>query len=142
MNEIHIAPADLQKALNDIAKYGKNVQEGAKKEVLRTAYSITNKAKGNCPVRTGGLRSSLSVKSDVNELQAKSGTNMHYAPYVEFGTGTLVDVPEGLKEYAMQFKGKGIRKVNLRARPFLFPAAESERPKFVERMQKILNGPK
>lgn len=140
MNEVYITPQDLQKALKDIDKYGVKTQALLKEEVLRAAYAITNKAKSDCPVRTGNLRATMSVKSDkIAQLQARSGTNTHYAPYVEFGTGTLVKVPEGLEDYVMQFKGRGVRKVNLPARPFLFPAAESERQNYVNRIIKILS---
>jgi hypothetical protein len=52
----------------------------------------------------------------------------NYAPYVEFGTGGSVDLTDmtelGIPEsYAAQFKGKGIRDVNLPARPFFFSSA-------------------
>ena len=55
----------------------------------------------------------------------------HYAAYVEFGTGGLVDIPKGLESYAIQFKGLGIRQVNLPARPYFFPALFSEEKKFM-----------
>lgn len=47
---------------------------------------------------------------------------------MEFGTGAKVDLKHlqelGIPDsYAAQFKGKGIREVNLRPQPFLFPAA-------------------
>ena len=49
-------------------------------------------------------------------------------PYVEFGTGGSVDLTDMLElgipaSYAAQFKGKGIKNVNLPARPFFFNAA-------------------
>ena len=52
----------------------------------------------------------------------------NYAPYVEFGTGSKVDLTDMLalgipSSYAAQFKGKGIKKINLPARPFLFNSA-------------------
>lgn len=59
--------------------------------------------------------------------------------YVEFGTGSEVDVPEGLEDYAMQFKGDGVRQVNLPAQPYLFPAWESYRPKYIEEIKEILS---
>ena len=138
MIEVRIENADLQKALNDLKKYDKEVQQGVKKEILRTAYAVTDKAKGKVPVAKGRLRSSLSVKNDLSEFQAQSGTNVHYAPYVEFGTGSRVQIPPGKEDYAAQFKGRGIRKVNRQAKPFLFPAAESERRNYENNMEKLL----
>ncbi len=64
------------------------------------------------------------------------GSNKEYAPYVEFGTGALVDVPEGLESYAIQFKGAGIKQVNLPARPALYPTARVEFVKLVEKLKK------
>lgn len=41
-------------------------------------------AKEDCPVDTGRLRASISHKSETNELAAYIGTNVEYAPYVEY----------------------------------------------------------
>jgi hypothetical protein len=61
-----------------------------------------------------------------------------YAPYVEFGTGTMVSVPPELKKIAEQFRGKGIRKVNLPARPFLYPAFVEGRLKYLKDLKNLL----
>lgn len=77
---------------------------------------------------SGFLRRSVGYKIDgaMSALiwagGAGSGINVKYAPYVEFGTGTRVSVPEDVKEYAIQFKKAGLRKVNNRAQPYFFPA--------------------
>jgi hypothetical protein len=68
------------------------------------------------------LRQNIRVGT-VTELEAEGRSDAEYSAYVEFGTGGLVDVPTGLEGYAMQFKGKGIRQINLAPRPFFFPAA-------------------
>lgn len=62
-----------------------------------------------------------------------------YSPYVEFGTGTLVSVPKDLVDYAIQFKGRGIRQVNLPARPFFFPSFEGAKQPLIDRIEKIIN---
>lgn len=41
-------------------------------------------AKQECPVDTGNLRNSISHKQDFGEKFAIVGTNVEYAPYVEF----------------------------------------------------------
>lgn len=48
--------------------------------------------------------------------------NADYAPILEFGTGGLVDVPAGWESVAIAFKGKGVKKINLPARPHIIPA--------------------
>lgn len=87
--------------------------------------------------RNFGILANSQYKS-VNGLNAEVGFTANYAAYVEFGTGGMVDVPSGLEEYAIQFKGAGIKQVNLPARPFLFNSAFEE---FTD-MTNRLNGTK
>jgi phage gpG-like protein len=59
---------------------------------------------------------------------------------VEFGTGRLVDLQHLTKlgfpaSYAMQFKGKGIKKVNLPARPFFFTNLRKELGDLTNRLE-------
>jgi hypothetical protein len=68
-------------------------------------------------------------------------SRMPYSPYVEFGTGTLVDVPVGLEAYALQFKGAGVKQVNLPARPYFFAPYLREKPLLLERLKKLANRP-
>ena len=62
---------------------------------------------------------------------------------MEFGTGRLVDLEDltdlGLPaSYAMQFKGKGIKEVNLPARPFFFSSVRIELKKLLDRLDKTI----
>jgi hypothetical protein len=88
-------------------------------------FAPVGKKKG---IGSGFLRRSVGYKIDgaMSALiwagGAGSGINVKYAPYVEFGTGTRVSVPGDVKEYAIQYKGAGLRKVNNRAQPYFFPA--------------------
>ena len=47
-----------------------------------------------------------------------------------------------LYDIAEQFRGRGLRKVNLPARPFLWPAFVEERPKHIARLEAILGKPR
>jgi HK97 gp10 family phage protein len=112
-----------------------------KNEFNNAAINIQNAAKRAVVVDDGFLRNSIEFKEmGTNEkfvytIRAKA----KYAPYVEFGTGGLVSIPAGYEQLAAQFRGRGIRKINLRARPFLIPAFEQEKPKLIERLKKLLN---
>lgn len=77
-----------------------------------SAMRVEAAAKQRCPVDTGRLRSSIQVAS--GQGWRTISTNVEYAPYVEFGT-----------------RRRG-------AKPFLFPAAEAERPKFQAAIQAAL----
>ena len=149
----HIASEDLQKTLNDLRKYGENVQKGVKKEMLRTGYSVVNKAKRNLTdnksVKTGRLRGSLKVLGNVERFQIKAGTGTNYAAYVEFGTpphiirvkhkrvlARYTGTSKGKEGY--EIFGKEVHHPGSKAKPFLFPAAESERKNYESNILRIL----
>ncbi len=47
-------------------------------------------------------------------------------------------IPAGLEEVAAQFKGAGIRRVNMHAQPFFFWPAFQEWAKMIERIKKMI----
>ena len=107
-------------------------------EVNASALAIQTKARRSVPVDNGILRNSIQLK-EVNgndKVMYTIGSALRYAPYVEFGTGGLVSVPAGYEDFAMQFKGKKGVKINLRPRPYLIPAFESEIPILRKNIQK------
>lgn len=59
------------------------------KDVLRRSIRVESAAKRLAPVDTGRLRSSITheLATDTQGLHGRIGTNVEYAPYVEFGTG-------------------------------------------------------
>src|SRR6478736_3371906 len=104
-----------------------------------TIQNIETEATSMAPVDLGILKSS--INGEVDGLNAIIGTPMKYSPFVEFGTGGLVDVPEGLEDYAMKFKGAGIKQVNLFPRPFLIPAFKKHTTIMLAQLAKLdLNG--
>lgn len=97
-----------------------------------TAQRIRTLAMRAAPVNFNFLRNSIKVFVTPDRMGAEvtaggqsAGAYVRYAPYVEFGTGDFVSVPSNLTDYALQFKGRGLRKVNNRARPYFFPAVET-----------------
>lgn len=123
------------KALDTASKEATNFLE---EEIHKTGEDILIKAQNRVPVDTGFLKNSgYEIKE---QLSSEVGFRVHYSPYVEFGTGGLVDVPSGLENYAIQFKGAGIKQVNLPPRPFLFNSAFEEQQKLIERLKQAFNG--
>lgn len=61
------------------------------KELARRAIRVESAAKRLAPVDTGRLRSSITwrLERDSAGLMAVVGTNVHYAPYQEFGTSRM-----------------------------------------------------
>ena len=65
--------------------------------------------------------------------------NAHYAPYQEFGTGKYASsgILPGYEGYARQFKGHGIRQVNIRPHMFFFPHYERSKKEFIKGLNKM-----
>jgi phage gpG-like protein len=113
------------------------MQKEIEMEIKASAQMIERNAVRDVPGDQGFLRNGITHFKSGN-LQFDIVSNAEYSAYVEFGTGALVDVPEGLESYAIQFKGKGIKQVNLPARPFLFSNYHLEKPKLIQRIKNIL----
>jgi hypothetical protein len=127
----------LKDLLSGLNTFEDNVVKGLDLELDASSKTIERGAKRAVPKNTGSLANAISSERK-KELDYEIVAQKHYAPYVEFGTGSLVDVPVGLEDYAIQFKGAGIREVNLPAHPFLFPPYEEERKKLIDRIKKTL----
>lgn len=85
------------------------------REVKIAAVNIQNGARSRVPVDTGRLRNSITHEILADGLNASVGSNVEYAPFVEFGTRRM------------------------RAKPYLFPAFEEERPRYMERLKRALS---
>lgn len=110
-------------------------------EIDRTITDIEAEASARVPVDTGFLRSK--INGEVKGLEGVVRVNATYAPFVEFGTGGLADVPEGLEDYADDFRSKTpVRQINLTPRPYLYPAFFSNTQKMFERLEEKINGSK
>lgn len=98
-----------------------NSTEALKKGIGRACARIQADAKQNCPVDTGRLRASIvtEVHTEGNTVVGTVGTNVEYAPWVEFGTGQAGDQSV---EHRQDWKGRP-------AKPFLYPAFRANRDK-------------
>jgi HK97 gp10 family phage protein len=128
----------LRELEKKLSKLSKDTEETVANEINNSALNIQRNAKRNVVVDNGFLRGSIRLEP-ISKLTYTVEAKAKYAAYVEFGTGGLVTIPIGYESYAALFKGKGIRKINLRARPFLIPAFESEIPQLMKRLNKLLN---
>lgn len=88
--------------------------------------------------KSGFLMGSISADNSV-PMQSSVVANKKYAAYVEWGTITRVSVPPELADYAIQFKGRGIKKTGgMYPRPFFFPQVPIVKAELVERINNIL----
>lgn len=123
---IKIDQSDLSKLKKKLDNLRAFESQKLSNELGKTALDISRMAKQTAPVDSGSLKQSIKAERKGKTVEVIAGA--HYAPYVEFGTGGSVDLDDMLQlgipaSYAAQFKGKGIRDVNLPARPFFFSSA-------------------
>lgn len=82
--------------------------------ITKGCLAIEADAKRQCPVDTGNLRRSITTK--VKGTSGEVGTNVEYAPYVEYGTRHQV------------------------AQPFLIPALQSNISSIKQNIEKTIGG--
>ena len=114
-----------------------------KTKIQKVVYSAVMKehllSVRQAPVNYGRLRASLNMMFSRN-LDKPGGmvyANARYAPYQEFGTGKRVRVYPGYSRYAMQFKGRGIREVNIRPHPFFINSFELSKRWMLKELNKL-----
>ncbi len=105
---------------------------------IAVAHEIEADAKRLAPVKDGFLRNQIFTQ-EVDPLFYEIVAGAYYSAYMEFGTGGLVEVPEEMKEIAIQFKGKGVKQVNITPRPFLYPAFVKGRTQYIDDLQDVLD---
>lgn len=124
--------------------YAANTPKKTKSAIQKAGFRLQTAAKRDATVgkkHGGNLRLSIVIDPIEDDgFTAKvsaGGAIAPYAPYIEFGTGGMVEIPEGWAEIAAQFKGAGIRQVNLPARPYLSNNHEIEAKKLIEELKRI-----
>ncbi len=125
----------------NLRKYGKEAEKDIEGVTELVARNIEKNAKSGVVANFGKLGQSIQAvkESPLNWKVEAGGIVAPYAPFVEFGTGGLVQVPNELKEIAIKFKGKGIKQINLPARPFLYPALLRGRTEYLDKLKKVLD---
>jgi hypothetical protein len=105
--------------------------------IQRNTDQIFDEAIQNVPVEFNFLRSSgvPNTQNPYIGIVSFGGDAAPYAPYVEFGTGTNVRIPQGFSDFAMQYfvNGKG----TMKAQPYLIPAFIKYRKIFLKDMKQI-----
>lgn len=104
----------------------------AEEAVNEACILVENDAKRRCPVDTGELR--MSITHEIENVSETSitgaiGTNLSYAPYVEFGTGIFSSLGNGRQDrWSYQdAKGEWHSTIGQHPQPYLQPALEANR---------------
>lgn len=115
--------------------FAKKYKEEYIELLTETVQNIETEAASMAPVDLGILKSS--INGEVDGLNGVIGTNVKYAPFMEFGTGGLVNVPVGLEDYAAKFKKSGVKQVNIPPHPYLIPAFKKHTTIMIEELKKL-----
>lgn len=107
---------ELERELNKMAS---DIPKQVDDEIKKIAQEILDDAISRVHVSSGELKASAFITKI--EGGYTIGFSAFYAAYEEFGTGGLVNVPNGYEDFAMQFKVPGGRLRNGNPHPFLFP---------------------
>jgi phage gpG-like protein len=150
MNFIGAEISGVENLISDFKGYEKEAVKAIDMAVKETAANIESDAKKRLRGMfgsakhwiTGRLAASI-YNRKVKDMEKVVGTDVEYAPYIEFGTGDMVfenfDFDKEAKGVAADFKGKGIRKVNIKGDSFLNWAAVNQQEKLVDRIESNLN---
>jgi hypothetical protein len=141
MANISVNIKGLDKLLKKVENKSQSIKEEVDGELELFCQTVARKAKQRVPKDIGGgggLAASTYFQKN-KEFDYTLFSAKKYAPYVEFGTGGLVKVPPELQEYALQFKGRGVKKINIKPQPYFFNSFFEERPKLLARLRKIIN---
>lgn len=94
----------------DNTKEAKKAIEDATEEALASAGIVAGMhIDPLVPIDTGNLRGSITMKVLSEEKEVHIGTNVHYAPYVEFGTSKMA--PQSYLRSGLQFAMGDIKTV-------------------------------
>ena len=112
-------------------------------EAKAAALNVETGAKRDCPVDNGTLRNSIHIEEQLNgnSYSVLIGSDIPYAPYVEFGTGDFVTYLPEYEDFAYQFKGTK-KVVGMNPHPYLIPNYEEEKIRFIERLKALFNNVK
>lgn len=95
----------INETIKELRKFGKDAEKLIDAETEAIAFQIENDAKVLAPKNFGKLAQSIS-NAKVKMSNYKVTVNERYGAFMEFGTGTKVQVPAEFKDMAASFKGQ------------------------------------
>ena len=117
-----------------------NVQKAIKNSAFNIEANAKNNLKANRSVVTRNL--SLGVKTEVKGLEATVHTsNIKYAIIVEKGSKAHIIRPKNKKALYWEGASRPVKMVNhpgTKPKPYLEPAFESEKDKFIENLKEAI----
>jgi len=127
----------LQIALD---KWGDDVLDKVKEIIVETASILRNEAIVRAPVDTGDLKKSIEMTVAADGLSAIVHVGVHYAIYIEYGTGIYAVNGNGRKTPWTYYSHKlqqYVRTNGMAAQPFWYPAVEKAKDHYYSELRKL-----
>lgn len=118
--------------IRNFDKFDKDLRDDLDRVLMRNTLELHRNARQRCPVRFGRLRNSISWK--VEEQAGTVGSDVHYAPHVNYGTGVYFEGEGGPHTTWLApnpWTGRPAIHKGQRAQPFLTLSYEEQKPKFL-----------
>jgi len=122
------------------------MMEESKLIIDAAVIEIAAKAKQQVAVKTGALKASIrhaKYQPGKGASVSAGNTNVRYAPYVEFGTGTRFQIPvyqnvnmADLEAYALTFK-KSKKVLGVPYRPYMFSAYSEVFTSMIKKLKSV-----
>jgi hypothetical protein len=100
-----MAAKGVKEVIDELRKQGKEIEKSIDAITENTAFEIEGNSKKFAPKNFGKLAQSISNEK-IKVSNYKVSVNELYGGYMEFGTGTKVNVPNEFKDMAASFKGQ------------------------------------
>ena len=133
------AKINISKLLSQISAFGHDANRSAVSVTNDIAQGMVTAAQLRAPVDTNQLR--LSIGKTLATLESNRSiffSNAPYSAYVEFGTGSGVNIPKGFSYLAAPYKGKGIRRRDYGPKPFFIPSYLEGIQQYPKDLRKVL----
>jgi HK97 gp10 family phage protein len=124
----------------------KKMMEESKLIIDAAVIEMAAKAKQEVPVKTSALKNSIrhsKYQPGKGASVSAGNTNIRYAPYVEFGTGTRFQIPvyqnlnmSDLEAYALTFK-KSKKVIGVPYRPYMFSSYSEVFTSMIKKLKSV-----
>lgn len=133
--------AAVTKAIKDIDRYSESVQTNIRGAIRHTTDAVKTAAMGRAPVRTGNLKKSIDGEISRDGLSGFVSAKSPVAHLIEFGVSASYVEPQKAKALKI---GEGFASHALiperKAKPFMRPAADSEKQNLERRIKEAVDG--
>lgn len=149
---VRVKSGSAKEVFSNLKKYDEKTREKLGKAVNRSLNAIRRGAKTRIHSVSGLLSRRIKKTYDSNVLSGTVRSTAPHAHLIEFGTRAIGETgskakplsknPVQAKGKAMVIPGIGFRKSykhkGMKARPYMRPSFESERPKYIRNIEKAV----